>query len=169
MNRSFLLGLSTLCLAASAGLAQAQTSTVEPVGVSIRGGVFLPTSSDLNGRGNEFVAFGVEYKLFNIESPDPKIKTSVSFSLDYFARDDVSSIPFMANYVIRQQDIFGSVGVGFGLNRANGNDYSDFEYQVGVGYSFEHLGALPLFLEAKFWGSDRSEFDGVGLYAGLRF
>jgi hypothetical protein len=155
-----------LAVIGGASVASAQTSS--PIGVSIRAGVVFPTSSTLSSsQGSTWFGFGAEYSVLKLD-PSSSLKPTVSISADYFSRDSVSEIPLLLNYVIHSNGLFGSVGAGANFIHTDFDSKTDFGYQVGVGYNFPTTG-IPVFLEVKYWGSQDSGYNAVGVYAGVRF
>lgn len=145
----------------------------DPVGLSLRLGLFLPTSGAARGAGDGWFGAGVDYRLLNL----PNVATdgtqrSLSLSLDFASRGEFRTVPVLVNYVVRRNELyaFGGVGVSFGRVPTFGgrSDRTRFAYQIGAGYDFNQ-GPLPLFLEAKFLGNERSELNGFGIFAGVRF
>jgi len=166
------LGAISAALAVSA-VAGAQDN-VKPIGLSLRAGVFLPTNSgtaDVAGTG--FFAFGAEY-LLTYKPPTFLINgatSGLSVSVDYYRRDDYGNIPILANYILAKNRFAFSAGVGVGFTTLPSGSDSDvkFAYQVGVEYDLPTTGSLPIFLSAKYFGSENNRLNGVGLYAGIKF
>jgi hypothetical protein len=168
MKRNLITGaIATLLCFGGVGFAGAQTPT--PIGIKLRLGVFIPTSDGLQDRGNAWVAFGGEYKLTNLGSLNDELHPTLNLSIDYMSRNDVSELPILLNYEIHQHGFFASAGAGISYDRAFSEAETRFGYQVGVGYDFTPAGSLPVFFEAKFWGNDHSQYDGVGAYVGVHF
>ena len=59
----------------------------------------------------------------------------------------------------------GVAGVAFA--DINGSD-TLFSWSLGVGYNFQQ-GKSPTFVEAKFFGTDQSEANGISVAVGVRF
>jgi hypothetical protein len=70
--------------------------------------------------------------------------------------------------VAQSSTLFWSAGLGASFDHVPGDSQTKFGYQIGVGYNLP-VSELPLFVEAKFWGTDTTAYDGVGLYVGVRF
>jgi hypothetical protein len=161
-------------IAVGAGLAVMATCAVaqeiKPVGLSIRAGLFMPTDSNTRATGNGWFAAGVEYKV--MERATLTGMDRVTVSLDYAARNNFRVVPLLANYVRDMGGFYMTAGIGVSFTRrplAGGvEDRARFGYQLGVGHNFA-TSQFPLFVEAKFFGNERSEMNGFGVYAGVRF
>ena len=158
---------AAFALCAAAG---AQTTPYQPVGASVRLGIFLPTSSRTNDdAGSGFFAFGADYRL-NFKSPRlVGLDSYFEGSLDYYRRDDTGAIPILLNYVVTSGQFFFKVGAGVSFQSLPDDDKTGFGYQVGAGYTIPSTSRLPVFLQASFLGADRSRLNGFGLYVGTRF
>ena len=163
------LGAVSAALAISA-IAGAQAKSNSEVGLSARFGLFLPTNQNTNSTlGTGLLSFGVDFRL------DPRtprlfgLDSNLALSVDYFRRDQYGNIPVTLNYVARTGQYFFTVGAGVGFESLPIRDYTGFAYTAAVGYTLPTTSSLPIFVEAKFLGADRSQIDGVGLYLGLRF
>jgi hypothetical protein len=154
---------------AACGMAQ---ETMKPVGLSVRAGFFMPTDSNTRAGGTGWFAFGVDYKLRERMMADSHIDR-ITVSLDYAAHNNYRVVPLLVNFVRHNGPIFYSAGIGAAFSRrpiAFGmvEDRTRFAYQVGIGYEFQ-TSQFPLFVEGKFFGNERPELNGVGVYAGVRF
>ena len=163
------LGAVTAALAISA-VAGAQARTNSEVGAAVRIGLFLPTDTKTNDvAGTGFLSFGVDYR-FDVKTPRVLgLQGNIVLSLDYYRRDDYGNIPLTLNYVGRTGRYFFNLGAGVGFESLPVRDYTGFAYTAGIGYDIPSTSTLPIFVQAKFLGSDRSQLDGVGLYVGVRF
>jgi len=169
MNKNLLTGaVATLLCLGGAGAANAQ-APIAPVGIKLRVGLFFPTDTSLQDRGNAWIAFGGEYRLANLGKVNDEMHPTLALSVDYMARNNVSELPILLNYEIHQNGFFGSVGAGVSYDRVFQGSETRFGYQVGVGYDFLPSAQLPMFLEAKFWGNDHTQYDGVAVYIGVHF
>ncbi|MGV3616989.1 MAG: outer membrane beta-barrel protein [Fimbriimonas sp.] len=147
----------------------------KPLGLSGRIGFFLP--SDRGTRNNSddaWFAMGVDYKIRDMPSTVEGRLSSLSLSLDYAAKEDYRSLPILVNYQVRQNEFYFFGGLGLNFARVDrgvlGTDSdTTFAYQLGLGYDFQTAGSTPLFVEAKFMGNEKSELNGFGLFAGVRF
>ncbi len=146
----------------------------KPLGLSARIGLFLPTDKGTRNTSDDaWFAAGVDYKLRDLPSTVPGRSSALSISLDYAAKNNFRIVPVLLNYQLRTNELyfFGGVGASFArIDRGIFGAASDtlFAYQLGVGYDFQS-GTNPLFVEAKFLGTERSEVNGFGLFAGIRF
>ena len=163
------LGAVTAALAVSAAAgAQAQSNT--QVGASVRFGLFLPTNQATNDDvGTGLIAFGVDYRL------DPRtprllgLTSNLSISIDYYRRDEFGNIPVLINYIARTGQFSFGIGAGVGFETLPDRDRTGFAYDASISYDIPSTSTLPIYLQAKFLGAERSRLDGVGLYVGLRF
>lgn len=163
------LGAVTAALAISA-VAGAQARSSSQVGVSIRAGAVFPTDTSTNDdAGTGFFSFGVDYRL------DPRLprifglESNLAVSVDYFRRDDYGNIPITLNYFGATGRYFFTVGAGVGFENIPGKSVAGFAYEAGIGYELPTTSSLPVFLQVKFLGADRSKINGVGAYVGVRF
>lgn len=169
MKRTF-MGLAVLATLASGALAQ----TAEPIGLSVRAGLFFPSDGDAREEGATWFAVGADYKVSDLRfgGLNPGYSAWTSISADFVSKGDYRHVPVLFNYTARNNAFYYTAGLGVGFVRrvtAN-NDVSnttELAYQVGVGYDFAR-GATPLFVEAKYFGSGKSEVNGFGVYAGIR-
>lgn len=162
---------AAVALVATAAIAA--PGTPGAAGVSVRAGLFLPTNADARNEGASFIALGAEYKLRELNFiAAPGYSADLTLSLDYFGKGDYRNVPLLVNYVGHVSNIFYSAGVGAGFSRRPLGNSSEaktlFTYQVGAGYEFPSS-TTPFFLEAKFFGTERPELWGTGIYAGVRF
>ena len=162
-------GAATAAFAVCAA-AGAQTTPYEPVGASVRLGVFLPTNSRTNDvTGSGFFAFGADYRL-NVKSPRLiGLDSYIDGSVDYYRRDDTGAIPLLLNYNVTSGQFFFKIGAGVSFQSLPEGDKTGFGYQVGLGYTIPSTSRLPVFLQASFFGADRSRVNGFGLFVGTRF
>lgn len=161
------LGAISAVLAVSA-VAGAQT--VKPAGVSLRAGVFFPTNdSTRDATSDSFFAFGADYKLTDLSLSVPGYRSSLSLSVDYYSRNDFSNIPVLVNYVGRSGRFGWEAGVGVGFSSLPSGDDTKFAYGAGVSYDITSGAQLPLFVSAKFFGTESDKLNGVGVYLGIRF
>ncbi len=163
------LGAVTTALAISA-VAGAQARTDSQVGVGVRIGVLFPTDTTTNDQvGTGLITFGADYRL-DLKTPRLLgLESNLALSLDYFRRDDYGNIPVTLNYVARTGRYFFTLGAGVGFESLPDKDVAGFAYSASIGYDIPSSSTLPIFVQAKFLGADRSKVDGVGLYVGVRF
>ena len=143
-----------------------------PVGVSLRIGGFAPSETDTrNNSGSTWLAAGFDYKVNGIQtSLLPAGYFSVS--LDYAGRGNYRTAPLLMNYTTAGT-FYASVGAGVTFGRFpqdNGviNDKVRFAYSGALGYNFSN-GQIPLFLEARYFGSEMPRLGGLAVYLGARF
>lgn len=169
MRRSFISGaVASVAMFGVVAAASAQVQTYSPVGLSVRFGGFVPTSSYGTGIGKDWLAFGAEFNVVKIASSAGS-SSHLTLSVDDLFHSSASEYPLLLNYKVHSGDVFGSVGAGVSFVNGGGNTSSEFAYQAGVGYDFKEMDALRPFIEAKFWGNGQSKYDGFGFYVGLRF
>lgn len=161
------LGAVTAAFAVCAA-AGAQTTPYQPIGASVRAGIFLPTNkSTSDDIGTGFFAFGVDYDLTKTSILGQGL--GVGLSVDYYQRDNVGDIPVLLNAIYRTGRLSFNAGVGVGFQSLPGDDKTGFAYGLGVDYTLSVGSTLPIFVGARFLGADRSQVDGFGIYAGVRF
>jgi hypothetical protein len=172
-------GLAVTAIAFGVALATpslAQEVGTKPVGVSLRAGVFFPSSSEAkDGGGNTWFGVGLDYKLGNLRfgGMNEGYSASWGISLDYYGKGDFRNVPVLVNYVGRADQFFYSAGAGLGFARAvtapgRITSSTEFSYQLSVGYDFLR-GSTPLFLEARYHGSAESRLNGYAINLGVRF
>ena len=154
---------------ASATAAQAQLS---PLGMMIRGGVFMPSSGAGGAIGDQWIAVGAEMDIFRpgfgfIPIPlDPKFTLSV----DAYNKSGVSSVPVLFNLRVRQGGLRFSGGVGVAFADIPDEDSTiEFAYQVSAGYDLPWFG-LPLTAELRWFGVQGvgTTLDGFAITIGFR-
>jgi hypothetical protein len=172
MTKSMAAALGTAIIFAGAVSAYAQET--KPIGLSIRAGLFFPSNGDArDAEGSSWFAGGLEYKIrdFTVAGLGEGYLGSISLSVDTLGKGDVKNVPVLLNYVGRKNELFYSVGLGANFSSfddgSGGDSRTRLGYQFGVGYDFQH-GKTPLFLEAKYWGCSKSQFNGFAIYAGIR-
>lgn len=169
----------TVALAAGALLASsAYAGTVQtgrPLGLGIRAGVFITTSSVARAiEENVWFGVGVDYQIgsLNLGSGPEGFMSSYGISLDYLGKGDFRSVPVLLNYIARKEQMYFSVGAGVAFVRFPSSattleDQTKFAYQLSVGYDFQR-GQTPIFLEARYHGNSESRLSGFGFYVGVR-
>ncbi len=168
MTKSVTTVLGAVLVLAGATAVQAQET--KPIGLSIRAGLFFPQSGDSrNAEGDSWFAGGVEFKVrdLNWQGMGDGYQSHLSVSLDTIGKGEIKNIPLLLNYTARANEWYYTGGLGVSFSAFDGNDRMRLAFQVGVGYDFTQ-GKTPFFLEAKYWGSGKSEFTGFGVYAGIR-
>lgn len=163
-------------IAAAAFSATAGAQEVKPMGLTVRAGAFFPTEARGKAVGKTWFGGGIEYKLgdLNFSGSPEGMSGEYSISVDYFNKGNLRNIPVNLNWVGRSQGIFYTVGAGVGMTRtvtaaAVRQNRSAFSYQVGVGYEFNKGTGTPVFVELKYIGSSKSQLNGWGAFAGIRF
>jgi hypothetical protein len=152
-----------------AGAASAQSNG--PTGVSVRLGVFLPTTSSV---GSTWFGGGIDYKLNSLSAAVPPPSTGYGYfgiSADYYTYAGNSNIPVVLNYNWRMQNLVFALGAGiefYDVPSFSSGSGTGFDAQASATYDFGHS-SNPFFLQAKYFLASRDELRGFGLYAGLRF
>ncbi|MCW5937383.1 MAG: hypothetical protein KIT11_08770 [Fimbriimonadaceae bacterium] len=147
----------------------------KPLGLSARLGLFFPTNGDARDEeGRSWFAGGLEYKIRDLNyGSSNQMSASLTISADYYGKGDFSNIPLQLNWVARSQQVYYGAGAGVGFTHIKGgrnqdsNDV-DFTFNLVVGYDFVRS-STPFFIEGRYWGSNESQLNGFGVYAGVRF
>ncbi|RYG48648.1 hypothetical protein EON79_03840 [bacterium] len=161
-------------LAATVVPAFAQSVVPGSTGLSARVGAFFPAHTTARNLSKTWFAAGIQYKGGDlVNGPfNARVSASYAFSVDYIQRADFRIVPVMVNYVGEVDRIFFTAGVGVAFTRfpvaGGSDDKARFAYTLGAGYKV-NIGTVPAFVEGKFWGNEKSEANGFGLYAGVRF
>jgi hypothetical protein len=151
-------------------IAAAQDSSTP---ISLRLGVGFPTRGSTRDVSKEFYGIGVQRKISSINSTG-QYDNELALSLDYYGRGDFRHIPILLNYVGTSKggNTFYSVGAGFGFIKrpivGGTESIGRLAYQASVGLNLTS-GATASFIELKYFGSELSELNTVGLYYGVRF
>lgn len=172
MNRKILVTTIGLLAVGAATSALAQES--KPVGLSVRAGLFFPSSSNARDIGKSWFAGGADFRLKDMNLGTTGASSSsaeLTVSADYYGKDNATTVPVLLNFVGHNNETYYTAGVGVGFNRfpdtAGGtNNTTRLAYQIGLGYNFQQ-GKSPLFLEARYWGSSNSDLNGVAVYVGI--
>lgn len=168
-SRWFLTAAAGGVLLASATAAQAQLT---PLGMMIRGGIFMPSSGAGGAVGDQWIAVGAEMDVFRpgfgfLPLPlDPKI----SLSVDAYNKSGVSSVPVLMNLKIKQGALRFSAGAGLAFADIPNEDSTiEFAYQFSAGYDLPWLG-LPLTAELRYFGVQGvgTTLDGFAITLGFR-
>lgn len=169
--------LATLAaIAAVSGVAAtAGAQTNGPTGFSARLGIFLPTDSSKIGSSTWFNV-GADYKLnhYSVAAPKEGTQSYLGLSADYYFSGSNSNVPLALTYNVRSNMLVYSAGLGvdfYNIDDINKTGTS-LGGQVAVAYEFGHVnGAMdkPLFVQAKYFITSRSELSGFGVYLGYRF
>lgn len=167
--------LATLAaIAALSGVAATSSAqTNGPTGFSARLGIFLPTED--NVFSSTIFNFGVDYKLrnFNLSSPGEGLQSYLGVSADYYFGNGSSNLPLALTYNVRSGSFVYHAGIGvdfYDLDDA-GETGTGIGGQVGIAYEFGNAGRVdkPLFVQAKYFITRKSELNGFGIYLGYRF
>jgi hypothetical protein len=163
--------LAGACAVALAGYAAAQQTT--PIGLSLRAGAFFPTDSSARSEANTWFAFGAEFKVKDLHFGEQQAgySSSLSISADCMTKGSYQNVPVLVNYVGRVNQIYYTAGAGLSFTEvpnetSNSND-TLFGYSLGVGYDFQQA-HLPVFIEARYFGTTESRLDGYVIYLGVR-
>lgn len=145
-----------------------------PTGMSIRVGGFFPGDGGArDSEGDTWLGGGFDWKLpMNLFPSAPGTVGEYRISVDFFEKGSYRHIPIMVNYKGTTDRFYYLVGAGISITRSPGSpttvNKTVFGYQFGVGIDIMP-GPLPIFVEAKFLGSTRSEVNGFTVCAGVRF
>ncbi|HVL38596.1 MAG TPA: hypothetical protein VM328_04310 [Fimbriimonadaceae bacterium] len=146
----------------------ADAQVTQSSGISLRAGLFFPSDSAARDEGASWFAFGADYRLGDLQlGMTPGYTAHLSLSADVFSKGDYRNVPVLLNYVGRTSEFYYSAGAGFGFGRVAGEARTRFAYALGVGYDFMQ-GAMPLFAEAKYFGSSDSALNGFAVFVGIR-
>lgn len=141
----------------------------KPMGLSVRAGVFFPTSSLLRDNARSLFIGGAEYKIrdLNLETGTAGMTTSLTISADYIGNADFRNVPVLLNIVGRTNEFYYTAGAGIGFTGGLLDTGTTFSYQVGVGYDFQK-GRTPLFIEGHYFGAAKSDANGFAIMVGVR-
>ncbi len=159
-----------LVLVVAAGLAGSAVAQFPSVGLTVRAGVFFPTTAAASAGAERWYQAGAEYELFKLRLPATDLATALSLSLDTYGRGGSSSVPLLANLSVRSDRIRYSAGVGASFVRRSGfENRTRLAYQASIGYDVLK-GPMPVVIEARYFGVvDTSNFfDGIALSIGVR-
>ncbi len=170
MKKYFWIAVATL----AAGSAFAQET--KPVGISVRFGVFNPSTNVAKDQGKSWFFGGFDWKLKDLKADSSKgTSTSLAVSVDAYQKGKMGAIPVLLNWVNRKDEWYWSVGAGVSFNkdfRTVGLDTETFHdtrfaYQATLGYDFMKRKS-PLFAEAKYFGNSRDRLNGFAFALGIR-
>ena len=171
MRKSTIAKLGAVA-AAVACVCAAGAQTNGPSGLSVRVGLFTPTSSEAGDISKNWVDFGLDYKLnaLSFKIPGVGLQSYFGISADYYSHSGDNDLPVALTYNLRQGSLiyFGGIGPEFrnaGDLTGTGTGLGE---QLGLSYEFGS-GPIPLFVQAKYFFSSRPELSGLGLYVGARF
>jgi len=171
MRNSTIAKLGAITAAAACiGAAGAQTNG--PSGLSVRIGLFLPTSSEASNLSKAWVGFGADFKLpfLAFKIPGVGLQSYFGVSADYYSGSGDSDLPVALTYNLRQGSIIYSAGIGPEFRSASDltSSGSGLGEQLAVSFEFGSS-PMPLFLEGKYFISSRPELSGLAVYLGTRF
>ena len=142
--------------------------------LSVRLGLAFPTSGTVRDAVKEFTAIGFQYKVSDMDGTD-SYNRSGELSIDFYSRGDYRHIPVLYNFVgnSKKGDSFWSVGAGIGFigvpdGTGGTESIARLSYSVGAGLNLSS-GQTASFIEAKYFGSQKSEVNALGFYFGVRF
>lgn len=172
MNRKILVATIGVLAVGAASSALAQET--KPVGLSVRAGIFFPSSSAGRDVGKSWFGGGADFKIRDMSLGTVGANSSsadLTVSLDYYGKGNASTVPVLLNFVGHNNEMYYTVGAGVGFNRLpNGGGGTDnnarLSYQFGIGYNFQQS-HTPLFVEARYWGNAQSDLNGVAVYVGI--
>ena len=141
--------------------------------ISLRLGFDYPVIASTRNASKEFYGVGLQRKVGDIGHSE-HYDTTMELSIDYYGRGDFRHIPILLNYVgtSKRGDTFFSVGGGFGFIKrpivGGTESVGRLAYQGSVGINLT-TGATSSFVELKYFGSELSQLNTVGIYYGVRF
>lgn len=166
------LRTSLSLVAASLIVTPALAEYSKPVGLSVRAGIFLAQGRAEDAEGQNWFTIGGEYKLGDLGFKDGGYSTHYTVSLDYYGKGGFSSLPLLVNYVSRTPNFYYSVGAGVASTHVNfgGNSSTDveFAYQLSIGKDFVRSN-MPVFVELRYFGNNKTDMNGFSLVGGIRF
>jgi hypothetical protein len=165
MNKLAVITLSAVALAAAV---PAMAQETKPIGLAVKAGLFFPSDATAKTAGKNWFAFGVDYKLKDLNVGMGKSSGSLSLSLDYLNKGGFRSVPVLVNYTLRSSEFYYGVGAGVSFTRIPGlSDKTRFAFAATLGYEFQ-TGKTPLFIEARYLGTEKKELGGFGVFVGVR-
>lgn len=171
MNTTSLTKIGVAALALSvAALSGAQTGTNGRQGYSVRVGAFFPNT------GSSKINVGVDYKLKSVNVKPQGGGNQPAYLgvvADYYGDSDAYNIPVALTYNVRASRnflAFAGLGPEYG-KESNGDSKISFGAQVGASYEFatEGEGNNPIFVQAKYFFSGKSDLRGFAVSVGYRF
>lgn len=179
MNKNLHVALGAVILGTISQIASAGDA---PMGLSVRAGaafslnrskVTLSTlktyeSTKINISG------GIDYTLGEIGTDlvDGQ-RCTWGASVDYQGNGTRYNIPILANFHGKMDQFEYSAGVGIGFGRAFNTTSKDFKsvtgfaYQLSGRYYFQKSSENPMFVEVRYYGSNKSELNGLALQLGI--
>ncbi len=159
-------------MAAAAGCMAIAGAQATPSGLSVRLGLFLPTSSDARIISSSWINFGADYKLstLSFKIPGVDLQSYFSVSADYFTHSGDNDLPVALNYNLRQGSIVYSAGIGPEFRNAGDLTSTGVGLGEQIGVSFDlGAGPMPIFIQGKYYFSSKPELSGFGVYVGVKF
>ena len=171
MNKTHLtkLGIAALTLAVAA-VSSAQAGSNGRQGYSIRVGAFFPNT------GSSKINVGLDYKLksVNVKPQGGGAQPAyLGVVLDYYGDSDNYNIPLALTYNVRASRnflVFAGLGPEYG-KEGGGDSKIGFGAQLGASYEFatEGEGNNPIFVQGKYFFSNRNDLRGFAVSVGYRF
>jgi hypothetical protein len=97
-----------------------------------------------------------------------KSGAALSLSLDYLNKGGFRTVPVLLNYTLRSSEFYYGVGLGMSFTKIPGlGDKARLAYAATLGYEFQ-TGKTPLFIEARYFGNEKKELNGFGVFVGIR-
>ena len=165
------LAVSAFAVVATVGMAQVP-GVSGLSGTSFRIGVAYPTDSAAKDIGKNWKALGLDYKLsnFQLKVPGVGMSTYLAISADYFNHGSSSDFPLALTYNLRTLDFVFGAGIGadfYNLENGGGSGTA-LNLQASVSYDVFKI-PTPIFVQAKYFMSEKKELRTFGLYVGVRF
>lgn len=158
------MGKNNLAKASAIGLALVAAASASAQ-ISPRIGLVFPATSG----GSTALGFGLDYKLSALPGSVSAGGTATYWSLvaDYYSHGGFSNLPvdLAYNFGGKGLTFFGAGGIEF--EKTGGGTGSGLDLQAGVTYALSNL-PLPVFLQAKYFFSSKSDLRGIGVYAGVK-
>lgn len=166
------LRASIALVATSLIVTPALAEYTKPVGLSVRAGIFFAQGRAADAEGQNWFTAGGEYKLGDLSFKEAGYSAHYSLSLDYYGKGGFTSLPLLLNYVSRTPNFYYSVGAGVASThvRVGGSTSTDteFAYQLSIGKDFVQS-KMPVFVELRYFGNNKTDMNGFALVGGIRF
>lgn len=156
------------------GVALANAQSNGPTGLSARIGAFFPTNTTASDLAPTWFGFGADYKLNNygMGTVGKGMPAFLSLSADFYEKNGFRGIPIGLNFNVRSGQLVFAAGVDIDFERTFNEDTTGIGGQLAATYEFAGSGKgnyNPLFIQAKYFVSSKSELDGFGVFLGVRF
>ena len=163
-----------MIIGALAVVSSAFTQVSKPTGLSVRLGLFMPSSSIGRNEGNSWFGGGVDWKIKEGMMGNSGASGTYSVSADWFGKGSLSTVPVMLNFTSHNKESYWSVGAGVALTRdyvvvgavRNSRNKTNFGYTAALGWEFQK-GSNPLFVEGRYFGNSNSNLSGFGVFVGI--